>query len=164
MYSMTNRPAPNFSLPDQDGIVRTLGDYRGRWLVLYFYPRDNTAGCTTEACEFRDENVIIAQFGNAGIIGVSRDSVKSHKAFADKHHLNFPLLSDPDHKVIEAYGAWQPKKFMGRQYMGIQRSTFLINPDGLIVKEFPKVTPKKHAHQIIEALHCLQAPGTPLPS
>ncbi len=156
MYSMTNRPAPNFSLPDQDGVIRTLREYSGRWLVLYFYPRDNTLGCTTEACEFRDEHAIIAQFGNAAVIGISKDSVTSHKKFADKHHLNFPILSDTNHEVIEAYGAWQSKKFMGHEYMGIQRSTFLIDPKGRIVKDFPKVIPKKHAHEIIETLQSLQ--------
>lgn len=161
MYSMKARPAPDFSLSDQDGVTRTLRDYRGRWLVLYFYPRDNTPACTTEACAFRDEHQIIAQFGNAEVIGVSKDSVASHKKFAESHHLNFPLLSDPEHKVIEAYGAWQLKKFMGREFMGIQRSTVLINPAGQIVQEFPKVVPKKHAHEIIEALQHHQGLASP---
>jgi peroxiredoxin Q/BCP len=148
--------APSFSLPDQDGVTHSIEDYRGRWIVLYFYPKDNTPGCTTEACGFRDEHVIISQFGNAAIIGVSKDSVASHRKFATHHHLNFPLLSDPDHTVIESYGAWQKKRFLGRAYMGTQRSTVIINPQGAIAKVYSKVTPKGHAMQIIEDLHQLQ--------
>jgi peroxiredoxin Q/BCP len=155
-YTEIMKFAPPFSLPDQDGLTHNIADYRGRWIVLYFYPKDNTPGCTTEACEFRDEHVIISQFGNAAIIGVSKDSVASHKKFAEQHHLNFPLLSDPDHTVIEAYGAWQKKRFLGRAYMGIQRITVIINPQGEIAKVYNKVTPKGHAMQIIEDLHQLQ--------
>lgn len=150
------KPAPNFSLPDQDNQVRTLADYAGQWLVLYFYPADDTPGCTTEACSFRDEREAIAEFGNAVVVGVSKDSVKSHKKFADKYNLNFALLSDPEHQMIEAYGVWQPKKFMGREFLGTVRSTFIISPDGYITKEYPKVDPKKHAVEIIEDLRTLQ--------
>ena len=148
--------APDFSLPDQDGITRSLSDYRGRWIVLYFYPKDNTPGCVMEACEFRDEHAIISQFGNASIIGISKDSVRSHKKFATEHHLNFPLLSDVDHKVLEAYGAWKAKKFMGRAYMGVERTTVIINPKGLIIKTYENVVPKGHAAEIIDDLQQLQ--------
>src|ERR1700677_4674802 len=130
------KPAPDFSLPDQDGKLRTLADYSGKWLVLYFYPKDDTPGCTTEACSFRDEREAIAEYGNAVVIGISKDSVASHKKFADKHKLNFTLLSDPSHEVIEAFGAWGPKKFMGKSYVGISRNTYLVNPKGMIVKEY----------------------------
>ena len=148
--------APDFSLPDQDGIARSLSDYQGQWMVLYFYPKDNTPGCVMEACEFRDEHAIISQFGNASIIGISKDSVRSHKKFATEHHLNFPLLSDVDHKVLEAYGAWKSKKFMGRSYMGVERTTFIVSPAGKIVKTYKNVVPKGHAAEIIQDLQQLQ--------
>jgi thioredoxin-dependent peroxiredoxin len=154
------KQAPNFSLPDQTGTVRNLSDYAGKWLVLYFYPKDNTPGCTTEACTFRDERDAIAELGNAGVVGVSKDSVASHKKFASEQHLNFTLLSDPDHKVIEAYGSWKPKKFMGREYLGTERNTFIINPDGHIAKEYRGVDPKTHAAQIITDLDALQHEST----
>lgn len=149
------KKAPDFSLPDQDGVLRSLADYAGTWLVLYFYPKDDTPGCTTEACEFRDARDIIAEHG-AKVVGVSKDSVKSHKKFADKHSLNFTLLSDPDHTVIEAYGAWGLKKFMGREFTGTKRMTFIISPTGEIVREYPNVTPKEHAAQILLDLTQLQ--------
>ncbi len=149
-------PAPDFSLPDQDGAIHALADYAGKWLVLYFYPKDDTPGCTTEACSFRDEREAIAQLGNAEVVGVSKDSVRSHKKFLDKYGLNFTLLSDPEHKVIEAYGSWQPKKFMGREYIGTMRNTFIINPEGMIAKEYIGVDPKTHAAQIIADLKKFQ--------
>lgn len=149
--------APNFSLPDQDGKTRSLSDYTGQWVVLYFYPKDNTTGCTAEACSFRDEREAIAQLGNAQVIGVSKDSVASHKKFAEKHQLNFTLLSDPEHAVIEAYGAWGPRKFMGREYFGTHRNTYIINPAGEIAKKYEGVDPKKHAAEIIHDLQVLQA-------
>lgn len=148
--------APDFSLPDQDGNTKTLSDYAGTWLVLYFYPKDDTPGCTTEACSFRDERDAIAAFGNAEVVGVSKDSVKSHKKFVDEHHLNFTLLSDTEHKVIEAYDSWKPKKFMGREYLGTERNTFLIDPEGNIAKAYRGVDPKTHAAQIIADLQTLQ--------
>src|SRR6478672_11000994 len=126
--------APDFSLIDQDGIVHSLKDYAGKWLVLYFYPKDNTSGCTAEACNFRDERDAIAEFGNAEIVGISKDSVASHKKFADKHGLNFSILSDPDHTTIEAYKSWGTRKFMGREYQGTFRNTFIITPAGEIAK------------------------------
>lgn len=149
--------APDFSLPDQDGQVHSLADYKGRWLVLYFYPKDNSPGCRAEACEFRDEHLVIGQFGNAAVIGVSRDSVASHKAFAIKHHLQFPLLSDPSHHTIEAYGAWERLQLLKGAYHGIIRSTFIISPDGQVAKRYRNVVPRGHAAQIINDLHSLQA-------
>ena len=150
------KPAPDFSLQDQNGDTKTLADYAGKWLVLYFYPKDDTPGCTTEACNFRDERDAIAEFGNAEVVGISKDSVASHKKFIDKHHLNFTLLSDPEHVVIEAYDSWKPKKFMGREYIGVERNTFLINPEGQIVKEYRGVNPKLHAAEIIADLKSFQ--------
>lgn len=149
--------APDFALQDQDGTVRTLGDYAGRWVVLYFYPKDDTPACTTEACNFRDERDAIAEFGNAVVVGISKDTVRSHKKFAEKYGLNFTLLSDPDHVVTETYDSWKPKKFMGREFIGIERNTFLINPDGRIAKEYRGVDAKSHAAQIIADLKELQA-------
>lgn len=151
------KPAPDFSLADQDGVVRSLSDYAGKWVVLYFYPKDDTPGCTTEACNFRDERDAIADFGNATVIGISKDSVKSHKKFIDKYNLSFTLLSDPDHVTIEAYGAWQKKSMFGRKFTGIQRKTVIIDPYGTIAKEYPTVDPKKHALEIITDLKALQA-------
>lgn len=149
------KPAPDFTLPDQDGQTRNLADYRDKWLVLYFYPKDDTPGCTTEACSFRDEREVIAKHG-AEVVGVSKDSVASHKKFADKYGLDFTILSDPEHKTIEAYGAWAPKKMFGREYAGTRRMTFIIDPAGNIVREYPDVTPKEHALQIIRDLEALK--------
>lgn len=149
--------APDFSLPDQDGKVHRLADYAGKWLVLYFYPKDDTPGCTTEACNFRDEREAIAEFGHAEVVGVSKDSVASHKKFADKHGLNFTLLSDPEHTTIEAYGSWRPKKFMGREHLGTNRDTLIISPEGKIAGEYRGVDPKTHAARIIADLKSLQA-------
>ncbi len=145
--------AAAFSLPDQTGTIRNLSDYAGQWLVVYFYPKDDTPGCTTEACSFRDEYEYLKEKG-LHIIGISKDSVKSHAKFAEKYKLNFPILSDESTKTIQAYGAWGEKKFMGREFTGTHRMTFLINPAGEIVKEYPKVTPKEHA---IEILHDFEA-------
>lgn len=147
------KQAPDFSLPDQDGKMYSLADYAGKWLVLYFYPKDDTPGCTKEACNFRDGRDEISQL--AEVVGISKDSIASHKKFADKYNLNFTLLADPEHKVIEAYGSWQPKKFMGREYLGTSRDTFIINPEGQIVKEYHGVDPKTHAEQIITDLKVL---------
>ena len=151
------KKAPDFSLADQDNIIHSLSDYNGKWVVLYFYPRDDTPGCTTEACNFRDERDAIADYGNATVIGISKDTSKSHKKFADKFGLNFTLLSDPSHEVIEAYGAWRKRSMFGRKYMGITRSTVIIDPEGKIAKEYAKVDPKKHAAEIIKDLKALQA-------
>jgi peroxiredoxin Q/BCP len=146
------KPAFDFKLQDQDGNWHSLEDYRGKYLVLYFYPKDNTPGCTKEACAFRDGRDDIRALGNVEVVGVSKDSVASHKKFVDKHHLNFTLLSDPDHKVIEAYGSWQPNKFMGRSFIGTHRDTFIISPEGKILKEYRGVDPNDHAAEIISEL------------
>lgn len=151
------KPAPDFALPDQNGDIKSLKDYAGKWVVLYFYPKDNTPGCTAEACSFRDERESIAALGGAEIIGVSKDSVASHKKFANKHTLNFTLLSDESGTVTKAYGAWQEKSMFGRKYMGIQRMTVIIGPNGNIVKEYPKADPRKHAAEIIRDLQALQS-------
>lgn len=140
--------APDFSLPDQNGETHTLKKYKGKWVILYFYPRDDTPGCTKEACSFRDN---IGEFTKRGlvIVGVSKDSVASHKKFADKYHLNFTILSDESTETIKAYNAWGEKKFMGRVFQGITRSTVLINPKGEIVKTYEKVNPLTHSGQIL---------------
>lgn len=140
--------APSFSLPDQDGIIRNLSDYKGAWLILYFYPKDDTPGCTKEACNFRD-NTNEFQKRGVVIVGVSKDSVASHKKFAEKYHLNFPLLSDQALSMIKAYDAWGEKKFMGRTFAGVLRNTYLINPHGEIVKIYEKVNPLVHADEIL---------------
>lgn len=147
--------APNFSLADQNGTVHTLSQYKGKWVGVYFYPRDDTPGCTKEACNFRDKR---ADLEKAGIIvlGISKDTVASHKKFADKYHLNFTLLADPSTETIKAYGAWAPKKFMRREFMGIHRKTFLINPEGEIVKEYQGMDLTKHAEEIINDVNKLK--------
>ena len=148
--------APDFTLPDQHGQPHSLKDYAGKWLVLYFYPKDDTSGCTTEACSFRDGREVIANLGQAEIVGVSKDSVTSHLKFAEKYDLTFTLLSDPEHEVIEAYGAWKPKKFMGREFIGTHRNTVIITPDVEIAKVFEGVDPKTHVGEIIDELKRLQ--------
>ena len=147
--------AKNFKLPDQNGKIQKLSDYKGKWVVLYFYPRDNTPGCTKEACNFRDSTNKFTSKDTI-ILGVSKDSVKSHKKFSDKYRLNFPILSDEDIKVIKAYDAWGEKKFMGRVFEGTIRKSFLIDPSGNIKKIYPKVNPLTHAEKIFEDLSKLQ--------
>ena len=148
--------APDFRLKDQNGTEHALDDYTGKWLVLYFYPMDGTPGCTKEACSFRDARSAIAEFGNAEVVGISKDSTASHRKFADKHDLDFTLLSDPDHTVIEAYGSWDPKSFWGKKFLGTKRDTFIISPTGEIAKEYRGVDPNDHAAQIIADLKVLQ--------
>ena len=145
-------PAPDFTLPDHDGRSHSLADYRGKWLVLYFYPKDDTPGCTTEACSFRDARDDIAELG-AEVVGVSKDEPSLHEQFKTKYSLNFNLLSDPEGAVITAYGAWG-KKMFGRE--GILRKTFIIDPAGQVVKAFGRVTPLGHGEQVIDALKQLQ--------
>jgi peroxiredoxin Q/BCP len=144
-------PAPDFKLTTGDGDTVHLADLRGKRVVLYFYPRDDTPGCTTEACSFRD---LSPEFESRGAVvyGVSTDSVQSHTKFTQKYGLNFPLLSDPDHAVTEAYESWGPKKFMGREYLGIRRNTFLIDADGKIARVWEGVKPAGHAEEVIQAL------------
>jgi peroxiredoxin Q/BCP len=143
--------APDFTLPTDGGGEVTLSDYRGKKVVLYFYPKDNTSGCTTEACNFRDDYSELVLAG-AVVLGVSPDSVKSHDSFKLEYSLPFALLSDPDHCVAEMYGAWGEKKMYGKTYMGILRSTYIIDEEGVIAKAYPKVTPKDHSQQVLEFL------------
>jgi peroxiredoxin Q/BCP len=143
--------APDFKLKDQDGNTKTLADFAGKWLVLYFYPKDDTPGCTVEACSLRDANDELIALG-AEVIGISKDDEDSHRKFKAKHKLNFTLLSDPEGETIEAYGAWGPKMF-GK--LGIQRKTFIINPEGEIVKTYGRVTPLGHGEQVITDLRNL---------
>lgn len=149
-----NSKAPNFSAPDQNEKQHSLKDYKGKWVVLYFYPKDDTPGCTKEACNFRDTYHELQSMGVV-ILGVSKDSVESHKKFAQKYNLNFPILSDPEKEIIETYGAWGSKKFMGRQFEGVKRITYLINPKGQIAKVYEKVNPLTHSKEIIEDLNKL---------
>jgi peroxiredoxin Q/BCP len=142
-------PAPAFSLAADDGSTVSLSDLAGTTVVLYFYPKDDTSGCTAEACEFRD---LAGDYDAAGarVIGVSPDPVASHVRFRDKHGLPFTLLSDPDHEAAEAYGVWVQKSMYGRKYMGVERSTFVIGPDGVLTEALYKVKPKGHAASVLE--------------
>lgn len=149
------KKAPAFSLPDKDGKLHALKDYAGKWVLIYFYPKDDTPGCTTEACTLRDAH---PKFGKSGavVLGVSKDSEKSHAKFAEKYGLPFTLLSDPSTEMIAAYGAWQMKKFMGREFMGIVRMSYLVDPDGKIAKVYPKVKPAEHADEVLADLEDLR--------
>jgi peroxiredoxin Q/BCP len=143
--------APAISAKDQDGKPVTLEEYRGRKVVLYFYPKDDTPGCTKEACAFRDN---FPKFNTAGVevLGVSVDDESKHKKFSDKYQLPFRLVSDSDKQIVTAYGVWGPKKFMGREYMGTNRVTYLINEQGVIEKVWPKVNPAEHADELLNYL------------
>ena len=144
--------APDFKLHSDKDEQVSLSDFLGKSeVVLYFYPKNNTSGCTKEACSFRD-NIEDIKIKGAVVLGVSPDSTKSHQNFRDKHDLNFTLLSDPEHEVAEAFGAWGEKKLYGRKYMGIIRSTFIIGKDGIIKYVFKKVTTAIHGEEVIEAL------------
>lgn len=143
--------AKNFELQDQNGKTHTLNEYKGKWVVLYFYPKDDTPGCTKEACNFRDSFKQIQKTG-AVLLGVSKDSVASHKKFAEKYNLNFPLLSDPEKTTIMDYNSWGRKKFMGREFDGVLRNTYIISPTQEIDKVFEKVNPTVHAEEIVEYL------------
>jgi len=142
-------PAPMFSAPDQDGNMVTLEQFRGKKVVLYFYPKDNTPGCTAEACDLRDNYEKFMERGYV-ILGVSPDSEASHRKFIEKYKLPFRLLSDVDKKVLEAYNAWGEKKMYGRSYMGVLRKTFIIDENGIIENRFDKVQTKQHTKQIFE--------------
>jgi thioredoxin-dependent peroxiredoxin len=144
-------PAPDFELKDETGKERKLSDYRGKPVVLYFYPKDDTPGCTTEACSFRD-GFSAYQEKNITILGVSPDTVKSHQKFKEKYHLPFTLLADPDHKVCELYGVWGKKKMYGKEYDGVFRTTFVVDGNGKIKKVFENVKPQEHATQVLEAI------------
>ena len=143
--------APDVALPDESGTVHQLGDQRGRWTVLYFYPEDDTSGCTTEACQFRDfhEKYVAT---DADVWGVSPDGASSHRRFREKYQLPFTLLSDEDHSVATRYGAWQEKNNYGKRYWGIVRSSYLIDPDGKVVRAWPRVKADGHAAEVLQAL------------
>jgi thioredoxin-dependent peroxiredoxin len=143
--------APEFSLPDQDGVMHSLSQYTGNWVLMYFYPKDDTAGCTKEACAIRDS---LPHFNNlkATIIGISTDDVQSHKKFAEKYGLAFTLLADADKEVVNMYGVWGKKKFMGREYEGTLRTSFLIDPKMKIVKIYEDVNPVSHADEVLKDL------------
>ncbi|MGA9838326.1 MAG: thioredoxin-dependent thiol peroxidase [Gemmatimonadaceae bacterium] len=145
------KAAPAFTLETDTGETLSLKDLKGTPVVLYFYPKDDTSGCTVEACEFRD---VFPKFkkSKAVIVGVSPDPVKSHEKFKAKYHLPFTLLADPDHAVAERYGVWKEKSMYGRKYMGIERTTFIINAAGKVARVFPKVKPKGHAEEVHAAL------------
>ncbi len=144
-------PAPDFALPDDTGKTRRLSDFRGKPLILYFYPADDTPGCTKEACNFRDDYSAYVKSG-VTILGVSPDSVASHVKFKEKYQLPFPLLADEGHKVCDKYGVWGPKKMMGREYEGVLRTTFLIDPKGQIARVFENVKPAEHSTEVLAAL------------
>jgi peroxiredoxin Q/BCP len=151
MIPITGSSAPGFSLLDQDSHMRKLSDFQGKLVLLYFYPKDDTPGCTTEACSFRDD---YQEYEKAGvtILGVSPDSPRSHAKFKEKFHLPFDLLADEGHKVCEAYGVWGRKKMMGREYDGVFRTSFLIGKDGKILKVFENVKPDGHSREILAGL------------
>jgi peroxiredoxin Q/BCP len=145
------KEAPDFELMDQEGKLHKLSDYKGKVVILYFYPKDDTPGCTVEACNFRD-NFGVFKAAGVEILGISPDSVKSHAKFQQKHSLPFTLLADEDHKVCEVYGVWGPKKFMGKEYNGVYRTTYIIDEQGLIKKTFENVKPDEHAQEILSLL------------
>ena len=155
----TGERAPDFTLPDQDDAEVGLGDFAGRTVVLYFYPKANTSGCTTQACGVRDH---LPDYERAGarVVGISPDPVKKVKRFHDKQELTFTLLADADHAVCEAYGVWQEKSMYGRKYWGATRSTFVIGPDGVVAHVIPKASPKTHDDEVLEALDGLTRSGT----
>lgn len=148
--------APDTPLRDQDDKEHSLSQYKGSWVLLYFYPKDDTPGCTKEACGFRDFWKEV-KAKNCQVLGVSADSTEKHKKFADKYELPFPLLSDPDRALLEQYGAWQQKSMYGRLYMGIVRMSFLIDPKGKIAKVYPKVKAAQHAEEVLNDLKELQS-------
>ena len=149
--SLVGMKAPAFSLMNERGDTVTLDSYKGKYVVLYFYPKDMTPGCTTEACDFRDAHEDFSSL-NAVILGVSMDDANRHTKFIEKHGLPFSLLVDADHTVAESYNVWVLKKMYGKEYMGIERSTFLIDPEGIIVKEWRKVKVKNHIEEVLTTI------------
>lgn len=158
MSVLEGQPAPDFALPATDGSTVRLSDLRGKKVVLYFYPKDDTPGCTKEACAFRDHLGTLQGMGVV-VLGVSADSVASHQKFAQKYGLNFPLLSDEGAQVATAYGVWKEKKMYGRTSMGIERTTFLIDEQGIVRKVFPKVKVDGHVEDVMEAIRAME--GSP---
>ena len=155
MSVLEGQAAPDFTLPTTDGNVLRLSDLRGKKVVLYFYPKDDTPGCTKEACSFRDNLGILQDMGVV-VLGVSADSVASHQKFAQKYGLTFPLLADEGAQVATLYGVWKEKKQYGRTYMGIKRTTFLIDENGIVRRIFPKVKVDGHVEEVIEAIRSLE--------
>lgn len=149
-------PAPRFSLPDQEGVVHTLAEYAGKWVLLYFYPKDDTPGCTIEACALRDQFKDFESIG-AVVVGISTDSAASHKKFADTYELPFTLLSDLHKETVGEYGVFGERKFMGKTYVGTSRTSFLIDPSGNIAKVYKKVKPEAHAAEVVADLKELGA-------
>jgi len=148
--------APDFTLPDQEGASHKLSDYRGKWVLIYFYPKDDTPGCTKQACQIRDFWADFEKMG-AVVLGISVDGVKSHHKFALKYSLPFTLLADPEKQVVERYGVWGKKKTMGREHMGTFRTSFLVDPAGKIAKIYAQVKPEIHAAEVLDDLQALQA-------
>lgn len=149
MKLKVNQKAPDFSLFDEEGKEHSLSDYLGKWVLLYFYPKDDTPGCTKEACAIRDNFPDFKKL-KITVLGVSTDTVKSHRKFADKYKLPFTLLADDSKKLVNKYGVWGKKKFMGREYMGTLRTSFLINPFGKIAKIYESVKPEIHAEEVLK--------------
>ncbi|MCJ7717573.1 MAG: thioredoxin-dependent thiol peroxidase [Anaerolineales bacterium] len=151
MYLSVGQKAPEFLLPNENGELHSLNDYDGQHILLYFYPKDDTPGCTTEACNFRDD---YSQYNNANVVilGVSPDTPASHLKFKKKYHLPFPLLADEGHRVCELYGVWGPKKNFGKEYDGVHRTTYLIDPAGFIKEVFKKVSPANHSAEVLALL------------
>ena len=144
-------PAPDFNLPDQNGDSHSLSDFSGKWLAIFFYPKDDTPGCTKEACNFRDHHSDIQALG-AEVVGVSIDPVAKHKKFEKKYELNFTLLADENKDMVEAYDVWGLKKFMGKEYMGTSRMSFIVNPEGKIAMIYEKVKAAKHGTEVLNDL------------
>lgn len=151
------KKAPAFSLPDERGKKHTLKDYAGKWLLIYFYPKDSTPGCTIEACAIRDQFKDFKKIG-AAVVGVSTDSVTSHKKFKDAYELPFTLLADEEKSMVRAYGVWGKKSMYGREYMGTMRTSFLIDPKGIVRKVYEKVKPAVHAGEVIADLASFKRP------
>ena len=154
METLEGKKAPPFKLPDEQGNIHTLEQHKGQKILLYFYPKDMTPGCSLEAQNFRDNLELLKRKG-VEILGVSTDSQESHQKFKEKYRLNFPLLSDVDKEVVKKYGVWKEKSMFGKKYMGIQRDSFLIGKDGKIIKHYEKVNPAKHVDEVIKDLKVL---------
>ncbi|MCR4330271.1 MAG: thioredoxin-dependent thiol peroxidase [Patescibacteria group bacterium] len=154
--NLIHKKAPSFKLKDQDGVIRSLSDYKGQMLLLYFYPKDMTPGCTIEAEVFRDLMKELIQ-EKVAVLGVSADSSARHKTFCDKHRLNFPLLSDEGKTVLQKYGVWVEKSMYGKKYMGIERESFLIDKNGIVVKHYEKVKPALHPQEVLNDVRAIKS-------
>ena len=153
---LLGQQAPDFSVMNQNGEIRTLADYAGKWLLLYFYPKDNTPGCTLEAQVLRDAYKTLQEY-EVEVVGVSKDSAESHKKFIAKQNLPFELLADTEHEILQAYDVWKEKSMFGKKYMGIVRTSFLISPDGVIERIYDKVKPATHAEEVLKDIRYLQS-------